>query len=58
MCLRAVTKYVPSLRGNGSGELIAEGTPEALAHLPHSYTGVYLRSVLERDGALEKAHAS
>ena len=44
--------------GDAGGELIAEGTPETLAHLPHSYTGVYLRSVLERDGALEKAHAS
>ncbi len=44
--------------GDAGGELIAEGTPEALAHMPHSYTGVYLRSVLERDGALEKAHAS
>ena len=44
--------------GDAGGELVAEGTPEALAHMPHSYTGVYLRSVLERDGALEKAHAS
>ena len=44
--------------GDAGGELIAEGTPEALAHMPHSYTGVYLRTVLERDGALEKAHAS
>ena len=44
--------------GDAGGELIAEGTPETLAHLPHSYTGVYLRAVLERDGALEKAHAS
>ncbi len=44
--------------GDAGGELVAEGTPEALAHMPHSYTGVYLRSVLERDGVLEKAHAS
>ncbi len=44
--------------GDAGGELIAEGTPEALALMPHSYTGVYLRAVLERDGALEKAHAS
>ncbi len=44
--------------GDAGGELVAEGTPETLAHLPHSYTGVYLRQVLERDGALEKAHAS
>ena len=44
--------------GDAGGELVAEGTPEALAHMPHSYTGVYLRTVLERDGALEKAHAS
>ncbi len=44
--------------GDAGGELVAEGTPETLARLPHSYTGVYLRTVLERDGALEKAHAS
>ena len=44
--------------GDAGGEVVAEGTPETLAHLPHSYTGVYLRAVLERDGALEKAHAS
>ena len=44
--------------GDAGGEMVAEGTPEALAHMPHSYTGVYLRAVLERDGALEKAHAS
>ena len=44
--------------GDAGGEMVAEGTPEALAHMPHSYTGVYLRTVLERDGALEKAHAS
>jgi len=44
--------------GDAGGEMVAEGTPETLAHLPHSYTGVYLRTVLERDGALEKAHAS
>ena len=44
--------------GDAGGEMVAEGTPETLAHLPHSYTGVYLRAVLERDGALEKAHAS
>ncbi len=44
--------------GDAGGTLVAEGTPETLAHLPHSYTGVYLRAVLERDGALEKAHVS
>ncbi len=44
--------------GDAGGELVAEGTPETLAHLPHSYTGVYLREVLARDGALEEAHAS
>ncbi len=44
--------------GDAGGELLAEGTPETLAHLPHSYTGVYLREVLARDGALEKVGAS
>ena len=34
--------------GDAGGELIAEGTPETLAHLPHSFTGVYLREALAR----------
>jgi excinuclease ABC subunit A len=33
--------------GNGGGTIIAEGTPEAVAHNPASFTGQYLRPVLD-----------
>jgi excinuclease ABC subunit A len=33
--------------GNGGGRIIAEGTPEQVAADPNSYTGFYLRSVLD-----------
>jgi len=33
--------------GNGGGLIIAEGTPEAIAETPGSFTGEYLRPVLE-----------
>jgi excinuclease ABC subunit A len=32
--------------GDRGGEVIAEGTPEAVAKLKHSYTGQYLKKVL------------
>lgn len=32
--------------GDAGGELIAEGTPEEIIRLEHSYTGQYLRKVL------------
>ncbi|MFY9114462.1 MAG: excinuclease ABC subunit UvrA [Dethiobacteria bacterium] len=32
--------------GAEGGEIVAEGTPEEVANLPHSYTGRYLRRVL------------
>lgn len=32
--------------GDGGGEIIAQGTPEEVAHAEHSYTGQYLRQVL------------
>lgn len=35
--------------GNGGGEIIATGTPEEVAEVEKSYTGKYLRMVLERD---------
>lgn len=35
--------------GDGGGEIIATGTPEAIAAKAHSYTGRYLQPVLERD---------
>lgn len=34
--------------GNGGGEIIAEGTPEEVAQSKHSYTGKYLKPLLEK----------
>ncbi|MCW8882642.1 MAG: excinuclease ABC subunit UvrA [Sedimenticola sp.] len=33
--------------GNKGGEIIAQGTPEAIAQTAHSYTGQYLKTILE-----------
>jgi len=33
--------------GSGGGMIIAEGTPEEIARNPRSFTGQYLRPVLE-----------
>jgi excinuclease ABC subunit A len=33
--------------GNGGGQIIAQGTPEQIAGIEASYTGRYLRRVLE-----------
>jgi excinuclease ABC subunit A len=35
--------------GNGGGEIVAAGTPEQIAETKGSYTGKYLKPVLERD---------
>lgn len=35
--------------GDGGGTIIATGTPEAIANNEASYTGQYLKSILERD---------
>jgi excinuclease ABC subunit A len=32
--------------GDQGGEIIAEGTPEAVAQIPRSYTGQFLKTVL------------
>jgi excinuclease ABC subunit A len=32
--------------GNGGGEIIAIGTPEEIAEMPHSYTGQFLKPYL------------
>ena len=32
--------------GSGGGEVVATGTPEAVADVPGSYTGLWLRTVL------------
>ncbi|MBZ5943167.1 hypothetical protein K1W63_12650, partial [Weissella cibaria] len=34
--------------GAGGGQVVAVGTPEAIAAVPESYTGKYLKEVLER----------
>ncbi len=36
------------LGGVGGGKVVAKGTPEEVANNPHSYTGEYLRRVLNR----------
>lgn len=35
--------------GNKGGTIIATGTPEKIAEIPESYTGKYLKPILERD---------
>jgi excinuclease ABC subunit A len=41
--------------GDAGGQVIAEGTPEDLARNPHSYTGQFLKKILERDRARDAA---
>ena len=40
--------------GEGGGQIVATGTPEEVAKVKESYTGQYLRPVLERDTILTK----
>ena len=40
------------LGGDRGGELIATGTPEEIAGVAHSYTGQYLRPILEAAGKI------
>ncbi|KOP72051.1 excinuclease ABC subunit A [Bacillus sp. FJAT-21945] len=35
--------------GNKGGTIVATGTPEKIAEIPESYTGKYLKPILERD---------
>ena len=35
--------------GNRGGTIVAKGTPEEVANVEGSYTGKYLKKVLERD---------
>ena len=35
--------------GDGGGTIVATGTPEDIANVENSYTGQYLKTVLERD---------
>ncbi|HXU23945.1 MAG TPA: hypothetical protein VN697_07935, partial [Tepidiformaceae bacterium] len=43
------------LGGDRGGELIATGTPEEVAQDPASYTGQYLRPILEAAGTIPRA---
>lgn len=35
--------------GENGGEIIAQGTPEEVAAMPGSYTGIYIKKMLDRD---------
>jgi excinuclease ABC subunit A len=43
--------------GDKGGEIVAQGTPEDVAREPRSYTGQYLREILERSHRTESAPA-
>ena len=43
--------------GSAGGLIVAEGTPEQVAAVPGSFTGQYLRPLLERDRAQRAAEA-
>ncbi|WP_420469705.1 excinuclease ABC subunit UvrA [Brevundimonas sp. FT23042] len=44
--------------GDGGGEIVAVGTPEEVAKNPKSWTGKYLKEVLERHEARRKARVA
>ncbi len=44
--------------GNGGGEIIATGTPETVAGATHSYTGHFLKPVLERENKVSSTDAA
>jgi excinuclease ABC subunit A len=35
--------------GDGGGEIVATGTPEEIAENPHSWTGKFLKKLLEKE---------
>ena len=39
--------------GSAGGEIVAEGTPEQVAEVPGSFTGQYLKPLLEKDKLLQ-----
>ncbi len=41
--------------GARGGHLVGEGTPETIAAIPESYTGMFLARVLENDGASQQS---
>ena len=44
--------------GDGGGEIVAVGTPEEVAKNPKSWTGKYLKEVLDRHEARRKARVA
>ncbi len=44
--------------GDGGGELVAQGTPEEIVAVARSYTGQFLRELLERRPGARKAEAA
>ena len=44
--------------GSGGGRVVATGTPEQVAENPASFTGQYLKPVLERGKARQAAEAA
>ena len=40
--------------GDGGGEIVAAGTPEDIVKVKRSYTGAFLKPVLERVGGRKK----
>ena len=43
--------------GDGGGEVIATGTPEEVAKVAESYTGHYLKQLLDRRGGATRGRA-
>ena len=43
--------------GSAGGEIVAEGTPEQVAEVPGSFTGQYLKPLLEKDKLLQEKRA-
>ncbi|HEV7417697.1 MAG TPA: hypothetical protein VGN98_16185, partial [Tianweitania sediminis] len=44
--------------GDGGGELVASGTPEDVVREPRSYTGRFLKELLERRPTAARAEAA
>lgn len=44
--------------GDGGGQIVATGTPEEISQIEESYTGQYLKPVLERDTKITRKHLS
>ncbi|ECD4520251.1 hypothetical protein E0990_24145, partial [Salmonella enterica subsp. enterica serovar Virchow] len=44
--------------GDGGGELVAQGTPEDVVAEPRSYTGQFLKELLERRPGVRKREAA